>query len=69
MLGRRLRLNHLCSGHSGTINGYSTDMYYFEKMDLSLFISVNRLDRDNKSQSTEILGLVSKTILSTLGSH
>jgi D-alanyl-D-alanine carboxypeptidase len=56
-------------GHSGTINGYSTDMYYFEKLDLSLVISVNRLDRDNKSQSTAILGLVSKTILSALGSH
>ncbi len=56
-------------GHSGTINGYSTDMYYFEKLDLSLVINVNRLDRDNKSQSTAILGLVSKTILSTLGSH
>jgi D-alanyl-D-alanine carboxypeptidase len=56
-------------GHSGTINGYGTDMYYFEKMDLSLVISVNRLDRDNKSQSTAILGLVSKTILSGLGSH
>jgi D-alanyl-D-alanine carboxypeptidase len=56
-------------GHSGTINGYSTDMYYFEKLDLSLVISVNRLDRDNKSQSTAIFGLVGKTILSALGSH
>jgi D-alanyl-D-alanine carboxypeptidase len=56
-------------GHSGTINGYSTDMYYFEKLDLSLVISVSRLDRDNKSQSTVILGIVSKTILSALGSH
>ena len=56
-------------GPSGTINGYSTDVYYFEKLDLPLVISVNRLDRDNKSQSTAILGLVSKTILSALESH
>lgn len=56
-------------GHSGTINGYSTDMYYFEKLDLSLVISVNRLDRDNKSQSTAIFGIVGKTISSALGSH
>jgi len=56
-------------GHSGTINGYSTDMYYFEKLDLSLVINVNRLDRDNKSQSTAILDLVSKTILSALGAQ
>jgi D-alanyl-D-alanine carboxypeptidase len=56
-------------GHSGTINGYSSDMYYFEKLDLSLVINVNRLDRNNESQSTAILGLVSKTILSALGSH
>jgi D-alanyl-D-alanine carboxypeptidase len=56
-------------GHSGTINGYSSDMYYFEKLNLSLVINVNRLDRNNESQSTAILGLVSKTILSALGSH
>jgi D-alanyl-D-alanine carboxypeptidase len=45
-------------GHSGTINGYSSDMYYFTKLDASLVISVNRLDRDNKSQSEAILGIV-----------
>jgi D-alanyl-D-alanine carboxypeptidase len=54
-------------GHSGTINGYSTDMYYVEKLDLSFVISVNRLDRDNKSQSTAILAILSKTILSEMG--
>ncbi len=39
-------------GHSGTINGFSTDMYYVKKLDASLIISVNRLDRDNRSQSS-----------------
>jgi hypothetical protein len=42
-------------------------MYYIEKLDASLAINVNRLDRDNKSQSTPILSVVSKTILSALG--
>ena len=55
-------------GHSGTINGYSTDMYYFEKLNATLVISVSRLDRDNQSQSTAILGAVSKAMLSALGS-
>lgn len=53
-------------GHSGTINGYTTDMYYVEKLDLSFVISVNRLDRDNKSQSTPILELIGKTVMSEM---
>jgi D-alanyl-D-alanine carboxypeptidase len=56
-------------GHSGTINGYSTDMYYFEKLNATLVISVNRLDRDNRSQSGMILGAVSKVMLSALGAR
>jgi D-alanyl-D-alanine carboxypeptidase len=55
-------------GHSGTINGYSTDMYYFEKLNATLVISVNRLDRDNESQSEAVLGAVSKVMLSALRS-
>jgi hypothetical protein len=47
-------------------HGFSTDMYYVKQLDASLVISVNRLDRDNKSQSTAIFGLVGKTMLSTL---
>jgi D-alanyl-D-alanine carboxypeptidase len=53
-------------GHSGTINGYSSDMYYFTKLHASLVINVNRLDRNNKSQSTAILSAVSKVILAEL---
>jgi D-alanyl-D-alanine carboxypeptidase len=56
-------------GHSGTINGYSSDMYYFTRLDASLVINVNRLDRDNKSQSTAVLGIVSKVMLSELTPH
>ena len=57
--------NGVC-GHSGTINGYTTDMYYVEKLDLSFVISVNRLDRDNKSQTTPILALIGKTVLAQI---
>jgi D-alanyl-D-alanine carboxypeptidase len=53
-------------GHSGTINGYSSDMYYFEKLNATLVIDVNRLDRDNKSQSTALLGVVAKVMTSHL---
>jgi D-alanyl-D-alanine carboxypeptidase len=49
-------------GHSGTINGYGSDMYYFEKLNATLVVNVNRLDRDNKSQSSAVLGMVSKVM-------
>jgi D-alanyl-D-alanine carboxypeptidase len=53
-------------GHSGTINGFSTDMYYVGKLDASMVISVNRLDRDNKSQSSPIFELVSHALVPSL---
>ncbi len=53
-------------GHSGTIDGYSSEMYYFSKLDASLIINVNRLDRDNQSRSTPLLGIVSKFLLANL---
>jgi len=65
--GEGVALGHGFCGHSGTINGFCTDMYYIKKLDASFVISVNRLDRDNKSQSTPILDIVTKTILSALG--
>jgi D-alanyl-D-alanine carboxypeptidase len=67
--GEGVAVGHGFCGHSGTINGYNTDMYYIEKLNLSFVINVNRLDRDNKSQSTAILDLVTQTILSELGQN
>jgi D-alanyl-D-alanine carboxypeptidase len=49
-------------GHSGTINGFNTDVYYFEKLDAAVVVSVNRLDKDNKPQTTPILSLVFKAL-------
>lgn len=54
-------------GHSGTINGFNTDMYYISKLNVSYIISVNRLDSDNKAQTTPIMALVGKTIAEQLG--
>jgi D-alanyl-D-alanine carboxypeptidase len=54
-------------GHSGTINGFNTDMYYLPKVNATFVISVNRLDRDNKAQTTPIQALVGTTILEQFG--
>jgi D-alanyl-D-alanine carboxypeptidase len=53
-------------GHSGTINGFNTDMYYFDVANASLVVSVNRLDRDNKPQTAPILALMTNQIRSNL---
>jgi D-alanyl-D-alanine carboxypeptidase len=49
-------------GHSGTVPGFNTDMYYFAKTDATLIISVNRLDRDDKAQTVAVLKAVSDTL-------
>lgn len=66
--GEGVAVGYGVCGHSGTINGYSTEMYYFEKLDVSLVINVNRLDRNNESQSLAIYSLVGNAIQSELGS-
>jgi D-alanyl-D-alanine carboxypeptidase len=53
-------------GHSGTINGLRTDMYYVSASNASFVISVNRLDRDNRSQTTPLLALIGQTIVKEL---
>lgn len=66
LYGEGVALGFGFCGHSGTINGFSTDMYYVEKLDASLVISVNRLDRDNQSQSSPILEAVSHALVPSL---
>jgi D-alanyl-D-alanine carboxypeptidase len=65
--GEGIATGHGFCGHSGTINGFSSDMYYVPKFDLSLVISVNRLDRNNESRSNPILAAVSKTVVAAFG--
>jgi D-alanyl-D-alanine carboxypeptidase len=64
--GEGVAFFHGFCGHNGTINGFSTDMWYVKAVDASVVISVNRLDRNNRSQSTPVLEVVAKTILSAL---
>lgn len=53
-------------GHSGTVNGFNTDVYYLEKADAAIVISVNRLDKDNKPQTVPVLAEVLKSVQSEL---
>jgi D-alanyl-D-alanine carboxypeptidase len=53
-------------GHSGTINGFSTDMYYVAAANASFVISVNRLDRDNRLQTSPIMALIGQAIAKDL---
>ncbi len=64
--GEGVALGEGFCGHSGTINGFSTDMYYFGKANASFVISVNRLDRDNRSRTTPVLALVTRAVLTQL---
>jgi len=66
--GEGVAFGHGLCGHSGTIPGFNTDMYYLPKLDLALVVSVNRLDRDDKAQTTPVTRLVETTLESQLGS-
>jgi D-alanyl-D-alanine carboxypeptidase len=54
-------------GHSGTVPGFNTDMYYFVEQNATLIINVNRLDRDDKSQSSPVLKAVSDALAAQFG--
>lgn len=47
-------------GQSGTIYGFSTEMYYLPALRATIVINVNRLDADNVSQSTPLFLSLSK---------
>jgi D-alanyl-D-alanine carboxypeptidase len=53
-------------GHSGTVNGFNTDLYYVENADAAIVISVNRLDKNNKPQTTPVLAKVLTTVQTQL---
>jgi D-alanyl-D-alanine carboxypeptidase len=56
-------------GHSGTVPGFTTDMYYFVDRNATLIINVNRLDRDDKSRTSPVLKAVSDTLAAQFGRH
>lgn len=49
-------------GHNGTIMGFSTEAWYLPTRSASLVISVNRLDADDRSQSTPIFAALAKIL-------
>ena len=56
-------------GHSGTVPGFGTDMYYFAERNATLIINVNRLDRDDKPQTSPVLKAVSDTLAAQSDRH
>ena len=45
-------------GFSGTIQGFSSEMYYLPEEDATIVIAVNRCDADFAPQSGDVLGAV-----------
>ncbi len=49
-------------GHTGTIFGFSTDMFYLPEKDAVLVVNVNRLDVDDHSHSTPLSLMITKIV-------
>jgi D-alanyl-D-alanine carboxypeptidase len=52
-------IGHFC-GHNGTINGFSSEMFYLPEKDATIIINVNRLDADDESQSGSLFAALTK---------
>ncbi len=57
-----LNTDGIC-GHSGTINGFNTDMYYIALRDATIVINVNRLDKDNQPQTGPFLETLVRRVM------
>jgi D-alanyl-D-alanine carboxypeptidase len=55
------RIGRFC-GHNGTIFGFSSELFYLPEKDAVIVIDVNRLDLDDKSQSTESFLSITKLL-------
>ena len=49
-------------GHNGTIQGFSTECFYYPAQDATIVVSVNRLDADDQSQSTDVFLKIAKEL-------
>jgi len=56
-----MKLSHFW-GHNGTIFGFSSEMFYLPEEDATIIISVNRLDLDDHSKSTNLFLLLSREL-------
>jgi hypothetical protein len=62
-VANRKEIGYGFCGHSGTINGVSTEVCDVRKVDTSFVVSVNCLNRDNRSRTTPIVALIGKRFL------
>ena len=53
-------------GHNGTIFGFSSEMWYLPAKDAVIVINVNRLDKDDKSQSSGVFAAVARVLFPDL---
>lgn len=60
-----VRIGRFC-GHNGTIFGFSTEVWYLPEVDATFVVSVNRLDRDDKSKSFNTFALVTRALFPNL---
>jgi D-alanyl-D-alanine carboxypeptidase len=58
--GEGLALIGRFCGHNGTINGFSSEMFYLPERDATIIINVNRLDADDKSQSGTLFAVLTR---------
>ena len=58
-------LGRFC-GHNGTIFGFSSEMWYLPERDAVIVVSVNRLDRDDHSQSNLLFLKIAKVLFPDL---
>jgi D-alanyl-D-alanine carboxypeptidase len=63
--GEGILVTKSACGHGGSIPGFSTEMYYLFEHDAVVVANVNRLDRDDKLQSTPIVTAVVETLFPT----
>jgi D-alanyl-D-alanine carboxypeptidase len=56
----------LC-GHAGTVPGFNTDLYHLKALDVTVVVSVNRLDRDDQQQTGPFTAAVFEALKSQFG--
>ena len=59
------QLGRFC-GHNGTIFGFSSEMWYLPERDAVIVVNVNRLDKDDHSQSSELFLKIAKALFPDL---
>jgi D-alanyl-D-alanine carboxypeptidase len=56
-----VRIGKFC-GHNGAILGFSSEMWYLPEKDAVIIINVNRMDTEDKSQSSDLFFAITKIL-------